>query len=471
VSALASLGGVALPWLLGSAFVLAVRPRGAPASGSLCWTLGAGWFAGVLLLTLWMRALAAASLSFAPATIAGPLSLAAAGLLAFALRRTRTPFSDAARRAWAELRGEGIASWTRTLWFALLGWLCLRAGLLLAEVAMRPLYPWEAWTRWATKARVDCALKTSAPFVDADGWFAAGGASWFDAAPHEPATLPLLQAWSCIAMNGWDDTLINLPWWLAGIALSLAIYGGLRAFGLAPLGALFGTWLVASLPLLDAQIALAGNADLFLAGFFTLSILALLRWQASRAVGDAVLAALFLAGCALAKSTGLLWVAAMIPGLCIILAPVRGVRVATALLGAAAVLLLVFARTRPTLGGMPLHLEFAPAWGSLGASLFLLDNWHLLWYGAAAGLAVAWRQALSPPIVPLTFMIAGGLMYGFAVFAFPGLTSALGDATTMNRTMLVPAPVVAVWLALTTRAWARRFVAARPPTGAGTEAP
>jgi hypothetical protein len=62
-------------------------------------------------------------------------------------------------------------------------------------------------------------------------------------------------------------------------------------------------------------------------------------------------------------------------------------------------------------------------------------------------------------------------MYGFAVFAFPGLTSALGDATTMNRTMLVPAPVVAVWLALTTRAWARRFVAARPPTGAGTEAP
>jgi hypothetical protein len=72
VSALASLGGVAQPGVVGSALVLGVRPRGAPPTRSHCWTRGAGGVAGVQLLTHWMRARAPASQSVAPATIARP---------------------------------------------------------------------------------------------------------------------------------------------------------------------------------------------------------------------------------------------------------------------------------------------------------------------------------------------------------------------------------------------------------------
>jgi hypothetical protein len=465
---LASIGSVALPWLLGSALVLALRRRGAaaPAPGGICWTLGAGWLLGAFLLTLWMRALAVAKIDFGLATSGGPLALAAAALVAWRLRRSNAAVLQAARHAWEQLRGNGMPRWPRTLWFALLAWLAVRAALALVEVVLRPLYPWEAWTRWATKARVYCEIGTMVRFTDAEGWFAAAGSSWFDAGPREPSTVPLLQAWSCIAMGRWDDTLVNLPWWVTAVAIALAVFGALRAFGVAPLGALFGTWLAASLPLFATHVALAGYADLFLTGFFTLAILALLRWHFAHAPGDAVIGALSLAACALTKVTGVIWVAVLVPGLCVMLAPARGQRIAAVLLAAVVALLLVLVRLRPTLGGLPLHVEFAPEWGALAASLFLLDNWHLLWYAAAVVLALGWRQALANALAPLTFTLAGALMYVLVVFCFPGITSRLGDATTFNRSALVLAPGLAVWLVLTFRAWARQWTAARAAAGA-----
>jgi hypothetical protein len=270
-------------------------------------------------------------------------------------------------------------------------------------------------------------------------------------------------------MGRWDDTLLNVPWWLAGIALSLAVFGALRAFGLPSLGALAGTWLVASLPLLDAHVALAGYADLFLTGFVTLAVLGLLRWRDSRSPDDAIVAGLSVAACLLVKSTGPIWVVAMIPAIVAALAPARGPRIAAIILAAMAALVLLLARTRLTVAGVPLHLDYAPSWTSFGASLFLFDNWHLLWYGGIAALALGWRDALAQPIAPLTLMLAGGLMYVLAVAAFPGATSRLGDATTVNRTALVIAPLVCVWIVLTMRAWARRWADARASEGAAAE--
>jgi hypothetical protein len=117
------------------------------------------------------------------------------------------------------LIGADLAGVERALWIAAMVWLVLRFALLLLEVTMRPLYPWDAWTQWATKARVWFALKTMVPFVGVPDWFALpSGTAYYDAAPTYPATVPLSQAWSATLLGRFDDALVNLPWWLTALA-------------------------------------------------------------------------------------------------------------------------------------------------------------------------------------------------------------------------------------------------------------
>jgi hypothetical protein len=112
-------------------------------------------------------------------------------------------------------------------WWILVAWLALRFALLGLAVTWQPLYPWDAWIQWATKARVWYELGRLAPFALPDAWFAANGAVYFDSAPHYPSTMPLLQVWANLALGRWDDALMNWPWWQIAVALTLAVYGGL----------------------------------------------------------------------------------------------------------------------------------------------------------------------------------------------------------------------------------------------------
>src|SRR3569833_3421050 len=139
----------------------------------------------------------------------------------------------------------------------------------IGEVVRQPLFPWDAWTQWATKARVWFALRHMVPFEPAPQWLAGTTAAYFDAAPHYPATVPLWQVWSCVVLGRFDDALMNLPWWLLGVALSLLLYGFLRDRKTSPLFALVATWMIASMPILETHVALAGYADLPMACYLT----------------------------------------------------------------------------------------------------------------------------------------------------------------------------------------------------------
>ena len=81
--------GLALPWLLGIAIVLAVRPARDPldAPGEIAWIAGASYFVGALLLTLWMRALSIADVRFGIGTVGAPLLAVAVALGIYARRR------------------------------------------------------------------------------------------------------------------------------------------------------------------------------------------------------------------------------------------------------------------------------------------------------------------------------------------------------------------------------------------------
>src|SRR5207249_6930888 len=196
--------------------------------------------------------------------------VAVVALFAWATRRNRISVA-AVRNATSALVRPQLTRWQQWAWMLLLAWLGLRFASIAAEIMWRPLYPWDAWGQWATKARVWFELGRIVPFARADVWLSGATAAYFDASPDNPSTVPLLQVWSCVALGRWDDSAMNWPWLAILAALVAAVYGALRGEGVAPLLALFGAYLLASLPLVDVHVALAGYADLPLGAVYALA--------------------------------------------------------------------------------------------------------------------------------------------------------------------------------------------------------
>ncbi len=454
-----------LPWAAGFAAVVALprRARALDAPGEMPWALGAGAFAGWLLLTLWMRLLAVAGAAFSVASVALPLAVAAAALAGFLWQRRRGPLLTAGCGMWRALRGEGLATGQRVLWWSLLGWLTLRFVVLLLEVTWRPLYPWDAWIQWATKARVWYELRTLVPFERTAEWFAANGAAYFDAAPNYPATAPLIQVWVNLLLGRWDDAQMNLPWWQFSLGLTFVAYGALRRIGYGALGALAGAWIVASLPLMNTHVALAGYADLPMACYLTLAALSLWRWIESRERADLGLALLFAGACPLIKVPGVVWAATLVPGLVVALMPRHGIKIVGIAFGVVFGALLLLARVQPVVMSYRLHLDFSPAWGALAESYFLLGNWHIFWYGIVAVAVLGWRELRSPRLLPLTMIVATGLVFLFIVFAFTNARAWVADQTTVNRATMHIVPLLAVWALAVFHGWSERLRAMPAP--------
>lgn len=452
IDALRLAGGWALVWLFGWLAVAAILRRGLRQrpGQSWAWTVGCGFFAGAFIVTVWMRALSFVGMRFSIASIALPLVIVSIALAALVRRRAVVEQRSEAASAddVAPLSGG-----KRALLYVLVGWLALRFVALLLDVVWTPLYPWDAWIQWATKARVWYSLGQIVPFGRSDAWFAANGALWFDASPNYPATVPLWQVWSSIALGRWDDALMNLPWWLVAVALAIAIYGALRESGLGPLGATIGAWLASSLPLANVHVALAGYADLPMAAYYALAALALWRWSRERTLASASLALLFAVACTTIKTPGLVWALTLLPGAVLALMPQRGPRVVA--IGVAIVLLTlaVLAQTDPVVLGYRLHLDFAPAWAALADSLFLLGNWHLLWYAVIAAALVGWQVLRAPALAPLSITVASGLLFLIVAFAFTNARNWVTDQTTINRAVLHLAPLALVWTILVVDAW------------------
>jgi hypothetical protein len=252
-----------------------------------------------------------------------------------------------------------------------------------------------------------------------------------------------------VALGRWDDSAMNWPWLAILAALVAAVYGALRGEGVAPLLAFFGAYVLASLPLLDAHVALAGYADLPMGAVYTLAAMAFYRWAMRRDMRDAVIALLLAGACPLIKTPGWIWAATLIPGVVIALLPRHGARIVGIGFALAALALLTLVRTEPTIQGYRLHLNFAPAWAQLVKSYYLMGNWNLLWYAVIALIAFGWRRLGEPLLLPLTAVTAAGLCFLFFVFAFTGAGAWLADLTTANHATLHIAPLLVFLSVLT----------------------
>jgi hypothetical protein len=433
MSAFTLLVGQLLPWGVGSAMLACLLRDAGTGRGALI--AGYGYLAGSFALTLWMRALSTLGVPFGWASIALPLLIAALAALWPVRGRLRTQW------AWRGPAIEGEHARLRaSLWWLLALLVAAHLGFAALEIMWRPLFPWDAWSQWATKAHVWYALGYMAPFADANAWW--GGVTYLDTAPNYPANMPLLQVWSSIAFGRWDDSMINWPWWSFALALALVFYGQLRQRGRGPLFAMVGTYLVVSMPLLDTHVALAGYADLPLAAYYGASAIAAWQWANARDSRQGVLALVMAAACPLTKIPGWVWLLTLLPALIVALMPRRGLRVVLGLWGLGAMVLLVLAQFDFVVTGYRLHADFRPVWEPLWENYYELANWHLLWYLLPLLALATHRRLIAPPLLAGTVMVASGLAFLFVVFSFTSASQWVQDFSTVNRATLHLAPLL-----------------------------
>ena len=444
--------GQCLIWAFGSAWIAllwrsrfgSVAPSSSLGEGRAL-ILGYGYPIGTVFLTLWMRLLSAIGISWSWLSIATPML----GLAALAI--WLLPASE--RRALLGLRKiresdvavAGVTSRVHVvLWWVFLA--LIGAHLLLAslEIAWRPVFPWDSWTQWATKARVWYELSRLVPFSDAATWF--GGNTYIDAAPGYPANLPLLQVWACITIGHWDDSLMNLPSLFLALALAIGLYGQMRYAGRGALLSIAAAYATLSLPILDTHVALAGYADFPLAVYFSLSAIALWQWSIGRDRRQLILAIVLAIACPLTKNPGWAWLATLLPAVVITLVPARGVLIVAGMGAMAGLLALTFGPADMTVMGYRVGMTYNPVWEPLWQNYYQFANWHLLWYLLPVLMLWNARRLFRPPLVAGTMIVLCGLAFLFIVFSFSNAAAWVSDYSTVNRATLHLAPVLVFYL-------------------------
>ncbi len=420
-----------------------------PASGPARLTRVAGYG---LLLGLLGSALTLVVLDWAGVTL-GPLVLSLGhallvGLLLWPARWLKQ--RSAPVPAEPPFHWSAASAWLAAVCLGLLG---LHAAFILTEVLLRPLYPWDATSAWATKARVWFEFRSLVDFIPREDWLQAADMQLFtDHRPEYPILTPLLQTWTTIFLGARDPRLMNIDWPLLWAALGLIFYGQARAVGARPPVALVFTYFLLSMPLVNTHAALAGYADLFMAAVFLAALLAFYRWAVDGETWQGAMAALLVLTCPLVKNEGLYWAAAFLPGLLYARLPVL---TATAASAGAALLVLLALWLVPedlvvaghSLAALDLHYRPGAVLAML-KSLAWFENWHLLFYGlvALAFLSLLTRQ-FEAQVLPVTVILGGVAVLLVILFGFTGYAAGSIGFTAVSR-ISFPLATGLVFLAL-----------------------
>lgn len=459
-----------IAWLLPLLAGAALCALAAPACrwrGKAATIAGSGWIAGVCL------AAHAASLLGRDDTLR-VLATAAPWLAAFA-----TVGWIAVTVRWATLRRRGGAvaapveiapvAWERIAWWLLLALVLLRVLALGAEAALRPVFPWDAWSAWALRPKSWILLGHVEPYVPMLDWLADPYAATRTAATwNYPELLAWIEVWFASGAGGWNEPLVNLAWCGAFAAFLLAAYGHWRGIGIRALPAMVLAFALASLPLLDAHVALAGYADLWIALALGLALLAWSRWLLRREPGQWLLALAFAACLPAIKLEGAIWLVLFGAVVVYEALPARWHWRAIAIVSATLVLVLALGASHLPLPGAgwlrdgwsglrvaaapALEFGWHPVGGAMLASLFTLPNWHLLWY--ALPLVVVLRRGFLAKDRPARLLGAFLLLQGAALFTLFFFTNAgewAVDFTSANRLILQCVPGVFVFVAMLLR--------------------
>lgn len=477
MSALCVLIALLLPWLAGALLWRLCLPRNA-APGRACVTLGAGYLIGFGLWGVALRGFGGdASIAglFARGSVwLGAITvLLAVAAIWLAKKRSGTPIIHAAAMPSASVppahRGASIAVLALLLVFGLL--ICLQASAL-------PSLAWDAWNAWQAKAKgwvhADRFLVSLGP----NEWLAAeSGRGLAVIAPNYPDTLPRLAVWLASAAGGWNEAAVHLLWPGLWLGLGLALFGYQRAAGVVRLQAGLVTGFVLTLPLVVAHAALAGYADLWVAGMLLLAVAQCERWLRTRHRADAALALLAAAMLPALKHEGAVWLLCLAAAMVLAVLPRRWRWIA---LGASLVVWAIslsfggLSLPLPGLGYVKLawgvavvpgvgtlQLFWRPVADAVFDALFLRQNWSLLWYLTPFAL---WQSravfSQRPALGALGWFFALGFAFLMLLFFFTDASQWAENLTSLNRVLLQIVPAFVFWLSLL---WTGRAAAADTP--------
>lgn len=433
---------VILPWVSGTLWVRALA-RDGEWPGWLA-SAGYGYLIGAFAITLVMRLLDAVGIPWTLTPIALPVvTLAIAGYM---LSRS----SPSPRAGWIAAQRSFLLLpvWMRRIFWICLALIVVRIVDLGLEILWRPLLPWDAWGHWATKARVWFEYRRIVPFVSPAEWLRTGDAIRFmDYRSNYPATVPLLQVWTDICLGNWDESRMNAPWLSVIVSLALAYYAQMRRAGAGVVTSMLSTYALMSLPFLNLQVALAGTADLYVAAAYGMAAIGLWQWSLRRKRADLVLALAMAIICTAVKIEGVLWVLTLLPGAIVAVNRRVGLRL-TALIALSAAGYLAFGPDQLVLFGYELRTRFENVSLPLAQHMFVMDNWHPLWYAAIAIIAWRWRLLLQKDFAPMTITMLGGCAFVFVVFFYSSASGGVDDESLVNRLLLHLVPALAFYLSL-----------------------
>jgi hypothetical protein len=175
----------------------------------------------------------------------------------------------------------------------------LLLAVTAAAYAVSPLVEWDGWAIWGTKAQA---------LYDFGGAAGPVLSSTMYAQPTYPLLLPVLEATDYRAMGMVDTSVVHLQLALLAVAFAGGLFGLL--WRRAPSVLIAATALaILAAPEVLQQLG-TGYADIPLAFFVALGVVALARWLADREAGMLPLAVLFLGAGTLTKSEGAVFAAA-----------------------------------------------------------------------------------------------------------------------------------------------------------------
>ena len=447
-----------LPWGCGTLWLCAC-PIYRSGTGFWPMVLGYGYLLGILAATVLLRMMDRFAI---PLNFTGP---------AIILIVVTTWIGWQRRHFLSSLRfnpttEQPASFWIKTLWVLLLIWLAVRWINLALEVLWLPMYPWDAWSTWMVRPQAWLEWKQLVPFSDAESWLAdTTGRIYHIEGWQYPLTVSLIALWSALASGQWHEAAVNSAWWGCGLALALGFYGQARLWGATALTALIFTWLLLSLPLLNAHIALAGYADLWLATVFGLAAISFMQWVRLREVRQGILALGLGLFCPTIKLEGIIWALLLLIAALAVALPKRYVAGLASVIVVAIIALLAaggWTTTIPGLGELQItaHLIRIPGlgqlplvywnnWSAVIDSGFMLDNWHVFFYPVPLTFLLAlWRivDEKRADLIITTGFITLLLSAFFVLFFCTAAGQWAKDFTSINRIMLHLVPAILFWM-------------------------
>jgi len=470
--------GLLLPWLVGALWLMAIESRvGTRRPHNRFRQVGYGFFLGYALLSLliivcdsWL-----ANNSWPLIMVVLLLAALAAGLAIWLGKQKDSQATNVTLRP--PQTGRDL---TQTALLAvMIAWILFHLALVAVEVLNQPVFPWDAWQTWVYRAKAWYLSGGMAVTINSEQWIGATspvaytmhGASY----PPLPSIIPY---WAALSLGRWSETLVGLPALLAGLAIGMALYGQCREAGMSRLFSVTACYLLYSTPLFATHVALAGYADLWMAGFTGLGFVALMRGAISKLGFQTVLGVLMLGLALLVKNEAAVWLLAGMLMFAVIKLPWRTLLIAglALLIGISASFMLGLDYIDlPLLGTLGIvngrveipfigsfTLEANNIWLVYWHNFFTMGSWNLLWMLVAASLVLGiFRSMMSaaPGFRAVAVFIVILLATQLFIFGFTHQGIWADTYTAINRLPLHFLPAL-VFAAL--------VVCGDPPDQAGT---